>query len=1032
MAPSKVAKQASVAASKVKNKMLNTSSFFKVSLKTNNKALALALAAEKERSRQLEMGIVCLQKQVKELCFDLAVKKYRQRKLFVILNELQNSTLHHVKMVTNLFASDIPCRTVKLRNSNKFSCPPQRPDENLSLSMNDVSHLRKSRSSNMFNVVKDPKSIATPPSPSLESARPSSSLKDEVDRLSMMYALNGYDVSTVLGFQPRESMQNISEKSKPDVLESEQRLEKTIISDSSMELTVAIAPDIDTVGEKTKSNCSSDKKRNGNMGNEAACTSIHKPEEMHTPAFTEIEKHEGCAQDHLKNPKLVDLHKFKAPSKNKLASRIPQMKKSTLTNPEKKEKLKVNQLDVMKTHLPNMDNYFSDVELQSTDASKSVEPMSNINFRRSKTKSQRTSLSRKKTFFIPPITSDEITTESEWAFLESTDHLSNSKSQNQEQSNLKLEDHNKSDTLSNDLFLESYFKVDESLSFKAYENASMVREESTDFQVSSKINFRKTRSKREMHATRKTFDVPPLPYWESNGDKNNANEGVVSKEVKFITDLNEGVCEQEYLRISAQSVGHSPQLSEPESLDKVEAPTKSVKTQKAKCRETFVIGSNDSNPLSNMNNEIASSRGKEDVKPTTLKKPSEENKAVSKTQSPATSHKRSRMSTTDMEENINNNPKVLIDDEANDSFFGFQLPKKARLDNPKPEKKKSIQHEESNKRKKKSTCKKNKKSDHTAVQSRNSFSLLDCHHSDINRSIDNSQLADSLFGSHEDELLTGVQDVKSKMNKNLKQYRKTSKLDAPKNLRETFVVYSNFSSTDMTMQSNEGLVTDEVPPWLDPDAEMNSVLSTPRRETTSKAKECAPSPNCTIQGALSVLLQFFEMGARRLKRDLEALLGDYIGQRIREKSFDPKGKGTSTMLDDLAHYDLAISVALWWLNKEEGRGATTSPQYPNHLEREAMILSSFAGMIMNKLPVEEILALYKCKPAATYSNDNSKAAIVYPFTLSYHPLAMLSSYKAVHHSKMHNDKLKRWLSEKAKANALQLEHLHLPRLLSHS
>ncbi|CAL9690730.1 unnamed protein product [Knipowitschia caucasica] len=167
------------------------------------------------------------------------------------------------------------------------------------------------------------------------------------------------------------------------------------------------------------------------------------------------------------------------------------------------------------------------------------------------------------------------------------------------------------------------------------------------------------------------------------------------------------------------------------------------------------------------------------------------------------------------------------------------------------------------------------------------------------------------------------------------------------------------------------------------------------------------------------------MGAKRLRRDLQALLADYIGQRIREKSFDPKGKDTSTILDDLAHYDLAISVALWWLNKEEARavfdqdlfGAARSAQYPNLLEREAMILSSFAGMIVNKLPVEEILALYKCKPAACYSTEHSKAAIVYPFTLSYHPFAMLSSYKAVHHSKKHNEKLKRWLSEKAKANA---------------
>ncbi|XP_051814699.1 uncharacterized protein C2orf80 [Acanthochromis polyacanthus] len=170
-----------------------------------------------------------------------------------------------------------------------------------------------------------------------------------------------------------------------------------------------------------------------------------------------------------------------------------------------------------------------------------------------------------------------------------------------------------------------------------------------------------------------------------------------------------------------------------------------------------------------------------------------------------------------------------------------------------------------------------------------------------------------------------------------------------------------------------------------------------------------------------------EMEAKQLKRDVEALIGDYIGQKLREISFDPKGKGTSTMLDDLAHYDLAISVALWWLDKEAGRdvldrdiiGATCgsgSSQYPNRLEREAMILSSFAGMIMNSLPVEEILALYRCKPAASYPSQQSKGSIVVPFTLSYHPFAMLGSYRAVHHCRKHNQKLKRWLSERCKEN----------------
>nr|XP_040056972.1 uncharacterized protein C2orf80-like [Gasterosteus aculeatus aculeatus] len=185
------------------------------------------------------------------------------------------------------------------------------------------------------------------------------------------------------------------------------------------------------------------------------------------------------------------------------------------------------------------------------------------------------------------------------------------------------------------------------------------------------------------------------------------------------------------------------------------------------------------------------------------------------------------------------------------------------------------------------------------------------------------------------------------------------------------------------------------------------------------------------------------MEARQLRRDVEALIGDYIGQKLREKSFDPKGKGTSTMLDDLAHYDLAISVALWWLDKDQGRdvldgdiiGTTSSSggaRYPDRLEREAMILSSFAGIVMSSLPVEEILALYRCRPAASYPNQPSKGAIVYPFTLSYHPFAMLGSYKAAYQSKKHSQKLKKWLSERRRATDPPRPQSSSSSSLSHS
>uniref|UniRef100_A0A3Q0SYP9 Uncharacterized protein n=1 Tax=Amphilophus citrinellus TaxID=61819 RepID=A0A3Q0SYP9_AMPCI len=146
------------------------------------------------------------------------------------------------------------------------------------------------------------------------------------------------------------------------------------------------------------------------------------------------------------------------------------------------------------------------------------------------------------------------------------------------------------------------------------------------------------------------------------------------------------------------------------------------------------------------------------------------------------------------------------------------------------------------------------------------------------------------------------------------------------------------------------------------------------------------------------------MEAKKLKRDVEALIASYIGQKLREDAFDPKGKGTSTMLDDLAHYDLAISVALWWLEKKEGRGVLDremilgSAQYPNRLEREAMILSSFAGIIMvSKHPSIQLKMI-----PTPFCFSQPKGSIVYPFTLSYHPFAMLGSYKAVHHSKEHS------------------------------
>ncbi|KAJ3592607.1 hypothetical protein NHX12_007734 [Muraenolepis orangiensis] len=222
-------------------------------------------------------------------------------------------------------------------------------------------------------------------------------------------------------------------------------------------------------------------------------------------------------------------------------------------------------------------------------------------------------------------------------------------------------------------------------------------------------------------------------------------------------------------------------------------------------------------------------------------------------------------------------------------------------------------------------------------------------------------------------------------------------------------------------QSLTGLLQDERPPWETADTDVSLVDTemednhgaTPRRASSGWVTGLKEPPSNTVEDSPVVWL-----GLNR---------NDYVGQRLRENAFDPKGKGTSTMLDDLAHCDLALRVALWWLDRDEGQDLldrdligvkclSGSNKFPNHREREALILSSFAGVVLDALPVEEILALYSSKPAASYSNPPSKNSIVHPFTLSYHPFAMLCSYKAVDHSKKHSQKLKRWLFEKTKGS----------------
>ncbi|KAM6307158.1 uncharacterized protein C2orf80 homolog [Aegotheles albertisi] len=146
------------------------------------------------------------------------------------------------------------------------------------------------------------------------------------------------------------------------------------------------------------------------------------------------------------------------------------------------------------------------------------------------------------------------------------------------------------------------------------------------------------------------------------------------------------------------------------------------------------------------------------------------------------------------------------------------------------------------------------------------------------------------------------------------------------------------------------------------------------------------------------------MERKCLKKEIEKLLGDYVGIRLRENEFDPRGQRELTFLDDMVHYNLAFSVALLWLSDLDAQTALTREKmnftacnrytYPNRIEREAMILSSYAGILMNSIPIEEIFEIYSMRPSATHWQSSTNDHWIQPFKLSLHPFSMLTAPEA--------------------------------------
>ncbi|XP_077435512.1 uncharacterized protein LOC144060149 isoform X2 [Vanacampus margaritifer] len=446
MRPVKASKKDFATASKIKNKVLNTSSFFKVSLKNNNKALALALQAEKQRCMLLQTENVHLTKTVESVCFNLATNKHNYRKLLLLLKNLYSSTLKHLNMVAELFP-DSGLFEPSEDYSDLPTDPNNPPIENLPIMTPDLPEFSKdstelnpeiekgflennmpavlpllSRKSTMSNAkTDDEKRRSNLQALQMESAHQSNSLREDMNRLSARCSQSGSNMNSLpcqLSSQTSSAI-SIAETPAPSAEVNAPCdfivvvPEKTVVLNTTMEITQSNAAEIaiyQSAEEKALRKPKSKKKKKRNVvvsnptdssqGMDGAQSSVR--ETQPEPSATTSHTDEHASESSNRHPK--------AKSQSKLTSRIPKMVNSKVGSCQK-NKITQSAVDsgdfvcpALADNVMGHDIFFfkpNENAKLPTKKDSSEQTRSNITYRKSRKKSKRGSSITSMTSMLP-------------------------------------------------------------------------------------------------------------------------------------------------------------------------------------------------------------------------------------------------------------------------------------------------------------------------------------------------------------------------------------------------------------------------------------------------------------------------------------------------------------------------------------------------------------------------------------------------------------------------------------------------------